>query len=195
MSGRPPTVTLFCGASTAVDPAYFRVAEEAGRFLGQRGIGVVYGGGTVGLMGAAADAALKAGTPVTGVIPAFLVEREGVMLEGAELEVVGSMMERKHRMAQLADAFVVLPGGLGTLDEVFEILTWTQLGLLRDKPLGFLNPLGFFDGLFGFLRELGEKNFIPAASAPDWFAAPTMGRLWTGLAARWPAAPGSTAPD
>lgn len=176
-----PSVTVFCGSSSSVDPIHFTLAAQVGRHIAAQGARFVYGGGTVGLMGAAASAALQAGASVVGVIPAFLVEREGVMLEGAELEVVSSMMERKHRMAELADRFVVLPGGLGTLDEVFEILTWTQLGLLRGKPLGFVNPDGFFDRLFEFLRELSDKNFIPPKTAPVWTHAPTIEALWPTL--------------
>lgn len=190
----PATVTLFCGASSDVHPQFVQAARDTGRFLGEKGVHVVYGGGLIGLMGEAAQAARAAGAPVTGILPAFLIGREGGAPEGTALEVTPDVMKRKTRMAEMADAFIVLPGGLGTLDEVFEMLTWTQLGLLRGKPLGFLNVDGFFDALFRFLAQLSSQGFIPESSAPPWYHDRTLPGLWDQLVAARSAAPSAAAP-
>ncbi len=138
---------------------YRRAAAEVGLALAESGIGVVYGGGSVGLMGVVADAAMGAGGEVIGVIPEHLVDREIAHREVTELHVVGSMHERKALMAELSDAFVVLPGGLGTMEETFEVASWTQLGLYA-KPLGLLNVAGYFAPLVTFLDHAVAEGFI-----------------------------------
>lgn len=153
---------VFCGSSPGVLPTYADAARRLGTLLAERGIGVVYGGASVGVMGALADAALAAGGEVIGVIPRALWEREVAHTGLSALEVVGSMHERKARMAELADAFVALPGGLGTLEELFEVWTWGQLGLHR-KPLGLLDTAGFYDPLIRFLDHATEQRFVGVA--------------------------------
>src|SRR5262245_12742237 len=139
-------VCVFCGSSAGNRPEYADAARHLGAALARRGLGLVYGGGHVGLMGVVADAVLRAGGEVIGVIPQALVERELAQAGLTRLEVVDTMHQRKARMADLADAFVALPGGFGTCDELFEILTWSQLGL-HARPVGLLNVAGFFDPL------------------------------------------------
>jgi hypothetical protein len=152
-------VCVYAGASLGTDPAYARTAGELASVLAERGIGVVYGGGSVGLMGVLANAALAAGTEVIGVIPRALAERELAHLGLDELRVVGSMHERKALMAELADALVALPGGIGTLEELVEALTWTQLGL-HAKPVALLNVNGYYDGLLDFLDTAVAHAFL-----------------------------------
>jgi uncharacterized protein (TIGR00730 family) len=142
-----------------VRPDYRRAAQELGETLGARRIGVVYGGAQVGLMGVVADAALAAGGEVIGVIPAALAAKEIAHTGLTDLRVVTSMHERKALMADLSDAFVALPGGWGTLEEFFEVLTWAQLGLHR-KPCGLLNAGGYFDGLLAFARHAVTEGFV-----------------------------------
>jgi uncharacterized protein (TIGR00730 family) len=152
-------VTVFCGSAFGSDPAFQAAAADVGRLLAEAGIGLVYGGGHVGLMGVVADAALKAGGEVIGVIPRRLADRE-VAHEGlTDLRVVETMHERKAQMNDLADAFVVLPGGLGTLEEIFEILTWEVLGY-HAKPSVFVDVNGFWTGLFATLDEMAGAGFI-----------------------------------
>jgi uncharacterized protein (TIGR00730 family) len=152
-------VCVFCGSSPGARPAYGDAAEELARLLVEEGIGVVYGGGAVGLMGRLADAVLAAGGEAIGVMPEALVSRE-IGHDGlSELRVVGSMHERKALMADLADAFVALPGGLGTVEELFEIYTWAQLGLHR-KPCGLLDVEGYYDGIARFLAHAVEERFL-----------------------------------
>jgi uncharacterized protein (TIGR00730 family) len=154
---------VFCGSSPGHDPAYAALAGELGRTLAQRGIGVVYGGGRVGLMGVLADAALAAGGEVIGVIPKGLLAREHDHRGLTEQRVVDSMHERKARMVELADGFVALPGGIGTLEEIFEAWTWAQLGMHR-KPCGLLDAKGFFAPLVGFLDQVVERGFLNSTS-------------------------------
>ncbi len=150
---------VFCGSSPGHDPAYLAAATAMGTALAGRGLGLVYGGARVGLMGAVADAALAAGAEVTGVLPKALMRKE-IAHEGlTRLEVVASMHERKARMAELSDGFVALPGGAGTLEEIFEIWTWGQLGF-HGKPAGFLNVSGYFDGLSKFLDHTVNEGFV-----------------------------------
>src|SRR5579862_1318574 len=137
---------VFCGSNRGTNPQYAGAAAELARCLASAGIGIVYGGGKVGLMGVLADAALAEGGEVIGVIPTMLVDREIAHQGLTELRIVGSMHERKALMADLSDAFIAMPGGYGTLDEFCEILTWTQLGL-QQKPIGILNVDGYFDRL------------------------------------------------
>ena len=149
-------VCVYCGSSPGGDPAYADAAEELGRTLAARDVGLVYGGGNVGLMGEIADAALDAGGEVYGIIPDALAERELAHRGVTQLEVVGSMHERKRRMADLADGFVALPGGFGTLEELMEMLTWAQLGIHRD-PCGLLNVADYYGRLIDFFdRQTGE---------------------------------------
>jgi len=156
-------ITVFCGSSGGARPAYAEAARSLGRDLAQRGIGLVYGGGCVGLMGELADAALAAGGEVVGVIPEALVAKEVAHRGLTELRVVPSMHVRKETMAALGDAFVALPGGLGTFEELFEILTWSQLGL-HAKPCGLLDVDGYFDGLRALLERAQEEGFLGTTS-------------------------------
>src|SRR4051794_11355189 len=152
-------VCVYCGSSSGRDPAYREAAVALVRTLAERGLGVVYGGAHVGLMGVVADEALAAGAEVIGVIPRALVDREIAHAGLADLRIVGSMHERKAQMAELADAFVALPGGLGTLEEIFEVATWSQLGLHR-KPCGLLNVRGYYDGLAAMLDHAVSERFL-----------------------------------
>jgi uncharacterized protein (TIGR00730 family) len=152
-------ICVFCGASPGARPEYRGATEELARLLVAGGIGVVYGGGGVGLMGALADAVLARGGELTGVIPRSLVEREIAHRDVPDMRVVASMHERKALMAELADAFVALPGGIGTLEELFEVYTWAQLGLHR-KPCALLNVEGYFDGIAQFLAHAVEERFL-----------------------------------
>jgi uncharacterized protein (TIGR00730 family) len=152
-------VCVFCGASRGRTPAYAEAARAFGATAAARGLGLVYGGGRVGLMGALADAALAAGGEVVGVIPQELVDRELAHGGLSELRVVGSLHERKAEMAELADAFVALPGGFGTLDELMEQLTWSQLGL-HAKPVGLLDVEGYWRPLIALARHATEEGFV-----------------------------------
>jgi hypothetical protein len=154
-------ICVYCGSSPGARPGYRQAAEELGRVLAGRGIGLVYGGGNVGLMGAVADAVLAAGGQVTGVIPRALEAREVAHTGLDDLRVVGSMHERKALMADLADAFVALPGGVGTLEELVEVMTWTQLGV-HAKPCGLLDAEGFYDHLLAFLDHAVQERFLRA---------------------------------
>src|SRR5690242_19117334 len=159
MNGFMKRVCVFAGSSAGVRPEYVSAAADFGTVLAGRGIELVYGGARVGLMGAVAGAVLAGGGRVTGVIPKALVEKEVAHGGLTELRVVTSMHQRKALMADLADAFIALPGGWGTLDEMFEILTWAQLGLHR-KPCGLLNVFGYFDRLLAFLDHTMEEGFV-----------------------------------
>ena len=150
---------VFCGSSAGHDPVYARLAAELGRTLAQRGVGLVYGGGRVGLMGVLADAMLAQGAEVIGVIPRGLVARELGHQGLTELRIVDSMHERKATMASLSDGFMALPGGLGTLEETLEMLTWVQLGI-HAKPVGLLNALRYYDGLVALLSHALAEGFV-----------------------------------
>jgi uncharacterized protein (TIGR00730 family) len=152
-------ICVFCGASAGGDPQYATVAALVGASLAQRGIELVYGGSAVGLMGAVADGALAAGGRVTGVIPAALVDRELAHKRVTELRVVTTLHERKAAMAELSDAFLALPGGLGTLEELAEVLSWAQLEL-HAKPVGALDVAGFFGPLVAYLDHAEREGFI-----------------------------------
>jgi uncharacterized protein (TIGR00730 family) len=154
-------VCVFCGANPGADPRLADVACELGRELAETGRTLVYGGAKVGLMGALADSALAAGGRVIGVIPQALVDKEVAHRGLSELHVVSSMHERKQMMSNLANAFIALPGGLGTLEELFEVWTWAQLGL-HQKPLGLLGPKGFFDALLLYLDQLVNQKLVRA---------------------------------
>lgn len=154
-------VCVFCGSSPGARPGYVAAARALGRLLGERGIGLVTGGGCVGLMGAVADAALDAGGHVVGVIPRALVAKEVAHPGLSELVEVDTMFERKRRMMELADGFVSLPGGVGTLDELFEILTWDQLGFLA-KPCALLDVEGYWEPLLAMLDRMVAERFLRA---------------------------------
>ena len=158
----PRSLCVFAGSTPGNVPQFADAARELGRELALRGHALVYGGGQSGLMGILADAALAAGAHVTGVIPEFLVEGELAHRGLSDLKVVRSMHERKDAMARLADGFVALPGGFGTLEELFEVVTWAQLGL-HDKPCGLLNVSGYYDGLLSFLDGAVNAQFVKGA--------------------------------
>lgn len=152
-------ICVFCGSTPGRRPAYTTAAQALGQAIGVGGHSLVYGGGNVGLMGVVADAALAAGATVTGVIPHTLMAREIGHRGVTTLHVVDSMHQRKALMADLSDAFIAMPGGVGTFEELFEAITWTQLGLHR-KPCGLLNVAGFYDGLLAFLDSAWAEGFI-----------------------------------
>jgi hypothetical protein len=155
-------ICVFCGSSPGADPRYLAAARDMGRTLAARGLGLVYGGGSVGLMGAVADAALEAGGEVIGVIPQVLRIRELAHGRLTTLHVVGSMHERKALMAELSDGFVAMPGGMGTLEELAEVLTWAQLGL-HARPCGLLDVAGYYDPLVAFFDRAVEAGFLRPA--------------------------------
>jgi uncharacterized protein (TIGR00730 family) len=152
-------VCLYAGSSLGADSRYREAAEDLVGMLVGRGTGIVYGGGNVGLMGVLADAALELGGEIIGVIPRSLVERELAHERLSELRIVASMHERKATMAELSDAFVALPGGIGTLEEIIEVLTWSQLGF-HQKPCALLNVAGYYDELIAFLDRAAEERFL-----------------------------------
>ena len=152
-------IAVFCGSSAGRDAAFAAAARSFGALLAREGVTLVYGGGHVGLMGVLADACLGAGGRVVGVIPRALWDREVGHRGLSELQVVDTMHERKAKMAALADAFVALPGGLGTLEEVFEVWTWGQLGI-HGKPCGFLDVAGYYAALFAFLDQAVERGLV-----------------------------------
>ncbi len=155
-------ICVFCGSSPGRHAEYADAAARFGRQLAHDGIGLVYGGASIGLMGVVADTALQAGGEVIGVIPRSIVDLEVAHSGLQDLRIVGSMHERKALMAELSDAFVALPGGIGTLEEIFEVWTWAQLGS-HTKPCAFLNVRGFYDGLLGFLDHVVEESFLKPA--------------------------------
>ena len=153
------SICVFCGSSFGARPAYRDAAERLGRLLAERGITLVYGGGCIGLMGAIADSALAAGGQVIGVIPDSLLRREVGHRGVTRLHVVQTMHERKALMADLADAFIALPGGYGTLEEFCEVVTWSQLGI-QQKPCGLLNIEKYWDGLLAVLDHAVDEGFV-----------------------------------
>lgn len=155
-------VCVFCGSNFGNGERYAEAARETGGALARAGLTLVYGGARVGLMGTVADAALEAGGEVVGVLPTALQEKELAHEGLSELHIVDSMHERKATMAELSDAFIALPGGAGTLEELFEIWTWGQLGL-HQKPCGFLNTAGFYDQLLAFLDHQRDEGFVKDA--------------------------------
>jgi uncharacterized protein (TIGR00730 family) len=185
------SLCVYCGSRSGEDPAYAEAARAVGEQIGRIGAQLVYGGGRAGLMGIVADAALAAGARVVGVIPQALMSRELGHAGLNELHVVDTMHERKRLMAERSDAFVALPGGIGTLEELFEVWTWRQLGY-HDKPLGLLNVGGYYDRLLAFLGETEAQGFVQPAQSRllqvDVDAAALLPRL-AALAAQ------ATAPD
>jgi uncharacterized protein (TIGR00730 family) len=157
-------IAVYCGASSGANPLYAEAARALARVLVEHNIGLVYGGGNVGLMGVIADEVLRLGGDVTGVIPRALVAREVGHTGLTRIFVVKDMHERKAMMADLADGFIAMPGGMGTLEELFEMLTWSQLGI-HAKPVGVLNVNGFFDGLVAFIGHQHAEGFVRAEHA------------------------------
>lgn len=155
-------LAVYCGSATPADPRYVDLAATIGRTLAQRGIGVVYGGGRLGLMGALASAALAAGGEVIGVIPEALVKAEVANHDCTELVVVADMHQRKAAFTRLSDGFLTIPGGVGTMDELWEAVSWAQLGY-HAKPVGLLNAFGFFDHLIAFNNHMIELGFVRPA--------------------------------
>ncbi len=162
MSRRLNRLAVYCGSASPEDPRYVQLAYDVGAGLAERGIGVVYGGGRLGLMGAVARGALDAGGEVIGVIPQALVNSEVANHDCTELRTVSGMHERKQCFTDLSDGFVTIPGGVGTMDELWEAISWAQLGY-HDKPVGLLNAFGFFDHLIAFNRHMAETGFVRPA--------------------------------
>lgn len=159
------SLCVYCGSRPGSQPEFSSVAAQVGTWIGKHGGQLVYGGGRNGLMGTVADAALAAGGKVIGVIPKALVDKEQAHHGCTELHVVETMHERKQMMAEHADAFIALPGGIGTLEEFFEVWTWRQLGY-HDKPIGLLNVNGYYDSLLTFLQSSVGSGFMPAWLLP-----------------------------
>ena len=153
------SICVYCGANAGVSPIYAEAARALGRAMVARNLSLVYGGGNVGLMGIIADEVLRVGGEVSGVIPTALVEREVGHTGLTRQFIVKDMHERKAMMASLSDGFIAMPGGMGTLEELFEMLTWSQLGI-HAKPVGLLNVDGFYDGLIGFIDHARAQGFI-----------------------------------
>lgn len=152
-------LAVYCGSASPADPVYVETARAVGRTLAGRGIGVVYGGGRLGLMGAVADGALEAGGEVIGVIPTALVSAEVAHKRCTELHIVETMHQRKQAFTDLSDGFVNLPGGTGTMDELWEAMSWAQIGY-HAKPVGLLNVAGYYDHLIAFVAKMGEVGFL-----------------------------------
>lgn len=181
-------LAVYCGSATPADPRYMELAAEVGRTLAGRGIGVVYGGGRLGLMGAVASAALEAGGEVIGVIPEALVSSEVANRECTELIVVADMHQRKAAFTRLSNGFVTIPGGVGTMDELWEAISWAQLGY-HAKPVGLLNAFGFYDHLIAFNRHMIEVGFIRPAHQGIMIAEPELDLLLDRMAAHQPHTP------
>ncbi|MGZ4451936.1 MAG: LOG family protein [Nocardioides sp.] len=176
-------VAVFCGSSSGRDETLARAAYDVGRGLAERGIGLVYGGGGYGLMGALADGALNAGGEVIGVIPRSMVEREWGREDLTELHVVETMHERKALMAELSDAFLALPGGIGTLEEIIEMWSWRQIGF-NDDPVGFLDIGDFWRPLLVALQSMVAAGFVRQEGLDDAVVADTLDGALAGLAQR-----------
>ena len=181
-------LAIYCGSATPADPVYIQSARAVGRGLAERGIGVVYGGGRLGLMGAVADAALAAGGEVIGVIPQALVDAEVAHRGLTELHVVEGMHQRKAAFTDLSDGFVTIPGGTGTMDELWEALSWAQLGY-HAKPVGLLNVAGYYDGLVAFWEKMGDVGFLRPQHRVLLIVADTLAGLLDRMAAHVPARP------
>ncbi len=156
------SLCVYCGSRPGLDPQFADMARTVGQWIGRHGGQLVYGGGKAGLMGLVAEATLQAGGRVVGIIPKALVEKEWALHDCTELHIVDTMHDRKRMMAERADAFVALPGGIGTFEELFEVWTWRQLGY-HDKPVGILNSGGYYDGLLAFLAATVQQQFLS-----DW---------------------------
>jgi len=184
-------IAVYCGSAHGVSPAYAEGARALGRAMAAQGLGLVYGGGNVGLMGVIADEVMRSGGAAVGVIPQALMDREVGHTGLTRLYVVKDMHERKAMMADLADGFIAMPGGMGTLEELFEMLTWSQLGI-HHKPIGLLNVDGYYDRLLGFVGHMQEQGFVKPQHAALMMAEPAPDALLARLraaAARMPAGP------
>lgn len=179
-------LAVYCGSASPGDPRYIDNARHVGRTLAERGIGVVYGGGRLGLMGAVADSALAAGGEVIGIIPEALVAAEVAHRGLTELQVVGTMHQRKQAFTDLSDGFVTLPGGTGTMDELWEALSWAQIGY-HAKPVGLLNLDGYYDGLIAFWDKMAEVGFVRPQHVGLLIVADTLEDLLDRMAAFEPA--------
>ena len=181
-------LAVYCGSASPTDPRYVELAQTVGSALAQRGIGVVYGGGRLGLMGAVARGALEAGGEVIGVIPEALIAGEIANHDCTELHVVADMHERKAAFTRLSDGFLTIPGGVGTMDELWEAVSWAQLGY-HAKPVGLLNAFGFFDHLIAFNQHMIAVGFVRAAHQGIIMAEPELDLLLARMAAHEPHTP------
>ena len=181
-------LAVYCGSATPEDPRYLTLAAAVGEELARRGIGVVYGGGKLGLMGALATGALTAGGEVIGVIPEAMVAAEVAYLDCTELHVVQTMHERKQAFTDLSDGFLTLPGGVGTMDELWEAVSWAQLGY-HSKPVGLLNAFGFYDGLITFADHMAAAGFVRAVHRGILIAENELGALLQRMEAYRPHTP------
>ena len=181
-------IAVYCGSASPADTRYVALAADVGRQLAERGIGVVYGGGRLGLMGAVADAAMAAGGEVIGVIPEALVGAEVAHTGLTRLEVVPGMHARKQAFVDLSEGFLTMPGGVGTMDELWEAISWAQLGY-HAKPVGVLNAFGFYDHLLAFNRHMIETGFIRQAHAGIMVAEHDLDLLLARMAAHEPHRP------
>ena len=182
------SICVFCGSSLGNDPIYQQIAQATGLAIAQQGQTLVYGGGRSCLMGVVADSAIVAGGQVIGIIPQALVDRELAHTGLTELYVVKDMHERKTKMAELADAFVALPGGAGTMEEIFEQWTWNQLGI-HQKPCAFLNVEGFYDGLIQTIQDSVDRGFSQARFVENLIVADNIGEILTAFSVYQPATP------
>ncbi|GAB3839518.1 LOG family protein [Hymenobacter jeollabukensis] len=180
------SIAVYCGSSAGTDERFRQHATEVGQLFAQRHITLVYGGGNVGLMGAVADATMLGGGQAIGVIPGFLKDKEVAHLGLTTLEVVENMHQRKLRMAELAEGFIAMPGGFGTLEELFEVLTWGQLGLHR-KPVGLLNVAGFYDALITLLDHMTAQGLLRAENRGQLLVADNVTELLALMQAWQPA--------
>ena len=181
-------LAVYCGSAAPADTRYMDLARAVGTALAARGIGIIYGGGRLGLMGALAGSALAAGGEVIGVIPEALVTAEIANRDCTELKVVSGMHERKLAFTELSDGFLTLPGGVGTMDELWEAVSWAQLGY-HAKPVGILNAFGFFDHLLAFNRHMAEVGFVRPAHQGIIIAEHELDLLLTRMAAHEPVTP------
>ncbi|MEZ5680461.1 MAG: TIGR00730 family Rossman fold protein [Erythrobacter sp.] len=181
-------LAVYCGSASPEDPRYIQLAYDVGKGLAERGIGVVYGGGRLGLMGATARGALEAGGEVIGVIPEALANSEVANHDCTELYTVSGMHERKQRFTDLSDGFVTIPGGVGTMDELWEAMSWAQLGY-HQKPVGLLNAFGFYDHLVAFNRHMADVGFVRPAHQGILIADETLTGLLDKMAAYVPHTP------
>jgi uncharacterized protein (TIGR00730 family) len=175
-------VAVYCGSATPADPIYVDCARMVGRSLAERGIGLVYGGGKLGLMGAVADSALEAGGEVIGVIPQALVDAEVAHRGLSELHIVDTMHQRKQAFTDLSDGFITLPGGTGTMDELWEAMSWAQIGY-HANPVGLLNVAGYYDGLIAFVKTMGDVGFMRAQHRGLLIADDSLDQLLARMAA------------
>ncbi|MEM6585972.1 MAG: TIGR00730 family Rossman fold protein [Pseudomonadota bacterium] len=169
-------LAIYCGSASPADPRYVELAEDVGAALAQRGIGVVYGGGKLGLMGAVAKGAKQAGGEVIGIIPEALIKAEVANTDCDELISVSGMHERKQKFTDLSDGFITLPGGVGTMDELWEAMSWAQLGYHSD-PVGLLNAFGFYDDLIAFNAKMAQVGFVRPVHSTILIAEDTLPKL------------------